>query len=100
MTKKTKTKKLSLRQRLRIQSSIDLDVMQAAVHIAVRDVVASHSKISPIDVMRLIAGGQVKSLEKRLITELANETEAKLEAIYNKQMNLLPEDHDGNVKEA
>ena len=73
--------------------------MVEAVRIAARDVVKPHSQINPHDVMRLISTGQTKTLREDLITQLANETEAELEAIYNKQMNLLPEDSDADKKE-
>ena len=100
MAKKTKAKKISFRQRLRNQCAERLDVMAEAVRITARDVVAPHSQISSLDVMRLLCAGQTKTLREDLITQLANETEAELEAIYNKQMNLLPEDPDGDKKEA
>ena len=100
MAKKTKAKKISFRQRLRNQSADRLDVMAEAVRIAVRDVVAPHSQINPHDVMRLLCTGQTKTLREDLITQLANETQDELEAIFNKQMNLLPEDSDGDKKEA
>lgn len=99
MVKKTKAKKISFRQRLRNQCADRLDVMAEAVRIATRDVVKPHSQINPHDVMRLICTGQTKTLREDLITQLANETEAELEAIYNKQMNLLPEDSDADKKE-
>ena len=100
MAKKTKAKKISFRQRLRNQCAERLDVMAEAVRITARDVVAPHSKISSLDVMRLLCAGQTKTLREDLITQLANETQDELEAIFNKQMNLLPEDPDGDKKEA
>jgi len=101
MAKKTKkAKPMSFRQRLRVQSADRLDIMEEAVRIAVRDVVAPHSAVNPHDIMRLLCTGQTKTLREDLITQLANETEAELEAIYNKQMNLLPEDPDGDKKES
>jgi len=100
MAKKTKAKKISFRQRLRNQSADRLDVMAEAVRIAVRDVVAPHSQINPHDVMRLLCTGQTKTLREDLITQLANETEAELESIYNRQMELLKEDSSGDEKEA
>lgn len=100
MAKKTKAKKISFRQRLRNQCAERLDVMAEAVRIVAHDVVKPHSKINSLDVMRLLCAGQTKTLRENLITQLANETEAELEAIYNKQMNLLPEDSDGDKKES
>ncbi len=103
MAKKTKAKKakpMSFRQRLRVQSADRLDIMEEAVRIAVRDVVAPHSAVNPHDIMRLLCTGQTKTLREQIITELANETEFELEALYNKQLNLLPEGSDGDEKES
>ncbi len=99
MAKKTKAKKISFRQRLRNQCAERLDVMAEAVRIAAQEVVEPYSQINPLHIMRLICTGQTKTLREDLITQLANETEAELEKIYNKQMNLLPEDSDADQKE-
>lgn len=89
MAKKTKkAKPMSFRQRLRVQSADRLDIMEEAVRIAVRDVVAPHSAVNPHDIMRLLCTGQTKTLREQIITELANETEFELEALYNKQIGL------------
>ena len=89
MAKKTKkAKPMSFRQRLRVQSADRLDIMEEAVRIAVRDVVAPHSAVNTHDIMRLLCTGQTKTLREQIITELANETEFELEALYNKQIGL------------
>lgn len=98
MAKKTKAKKISFRQRLRNQCSDRLDKIVGAAYDAV-DGAKAGAKIATVDIMRLCAGTQTKTLREDLITQLANETEAELEAIYNKQMNLLPEDDDADKKE-
>lgn len=90
MAKKTKkSKKVSLRQRLRIKSKERLEAIQMEVAEACDAAVKSTgAKINSLDVMRLICGSQTKTLRDQLITELANETERELEAIYNKQIGL------------
>jgi hypothetical protein len=99
MAKKTKAKKISFRQRLRNQCADRLDVIIKASYDAV-DKAKGNSHIGTKEIMRLCSGGQTKTLREDLITQLANETEAELEAIYNKQMNLLPEDPDADKKES
>ncbi len=99
MAKKTKAKKISFRQRLRNKSEETLDTIIKAAYDAVDKAKGGHH-ISTVDIMRLCSGGQTKTLRENLITQLANETEAELEAIYNRQMNLLPEDPDGDKKES
>ena len=84
----TKAKKMTFRQRLRVEAGEILDGLCNIVSGLASEVVAEESKINSADVMRLLSGGQTKSLRHRLITELANEKEAKLEALYNRQQQL------------
>lgn len=91
--KKSKVKRATLRQRLRQQSAGRLDVLTADVKTAVEDTLKSAgTEINPYDVMRLLSGGQTKTLREQLITDLSNEVENELEALYNKQLGLLPGD--------
>lgn len=83
-----KAKKMTFRQRLRAQSEDRLKEMVKTVQILVVESVKPVSEINPYDVMRLACGKQTKSLRNRLIGELANEHEAELEKIYNKQQDL------------
>lgn len=95
MAKKKKVKAMTLRQRLRAKAQEKLESLQEDVIDAVGSACDSHNtKINPYDMMRLISGGMTKTLRERLITELANETEAELEALYNKQLGLLEDDTD------
>ncbi len=89
-----KAKKMTFRQRLRAQSEERLQHMESAIRILATESVKAVSAINPFDVMRLASGTQTKSLRHRLVTELANEAEAELEALYNKQMDLLKGDSD------
>lgn len=92
---KKKPKALTFRQRLRLKSQEKLESIQRDVNDAVVAAVDSNNtKLHPRLVMQLCVGGQTKTLREKLITELANETEAELEALYNKQLGLLPEDTD------
>ena len=93
MKKNTKAKKLSFRQRLRLQSAERLDKIASTMHGAgERACEESKTNIDPLDVMRLLSNTQTKSLREQLITELSNEVEAELEAIYNRQMDFIEDD--------
>jgi hypothetical protein len=97
MAKKVKAKKLSFRQRLRAQSAERLEKIEATMRgAAIRVCEESDTKINPYHVMRLMTGGMTKTLREQLITELANETEDELEAIYNKQIGLDLGDDNGD----
>jgi len=90
---KQQIRKLSFRQRLRLQSAERLDVIAADVRAAVEDSLKSAKTSLPPDVvMQLCCGGQTKTLREQLITQLANEVENELEALYNKQLDLMPGD--------
>jgi hypothetical protein len=98
--KKPKAKPESFRQRLRTKAQSRLEKILDDADNAIMDSVNSNdTEINRHDVMRLLSGTQTKTLREQLITELANENEAALEAIYNKQIDLLPEDDSGDEKE-
>ena len=94
--KTKKVRKVTFRQRLRADADERLTKMIVAMRGA-GVVVCDDSKtnINPYDVMRLACGRQNKSLRYQVVSDLANEMEAELEKLYNKQMNLLKEDSDG-----
>ena len=84
-----KAKKMTFRQRLRADAEDKLQQMESTVRLLATDALKSEgTTINPFDVMRLASGTQTKSLRYRLIGELANEKEAELEALYNKQQDL------------
>ena len=90
---KQQSRKLSFRQRLRLQSAERLDVIAADVRLAVEDSLKSvKTSLHPDLVTQLCCGGQTKTLREQLITQLANEVENELEALYNKQLDLMPGD--------
>jgi len=101
MAKKTKAKKkMSFRQRLRNQSAERLEAIEAEIVRASDKVLADlGANLMAVSVMRLISGSQTKTLREDLITILSNQTEAELESIFNRQMELLKEDPDGDEKE-
>ncbi len=100
MAKKSKAKKLSLRQRLRNDAAHQLGKIRREVEEVTEHVLqGAETEISKVDVFRLLSGGQTKTLEEQLVTELANEKEAELERIYNSQIDLLPESKDADEKE-
>jgi hypothetical protein len=87
--KKSKKVKVSFRQRLRNDAAEQLYTLKRKFEDACEDVVIAESTgIEKRDVFRLLAGGQTKTLEERLVTELANEKEDALERMYNSQQDL------------
>lgn len=98
MAKKTKAPKLSFRQRLRNDAAQNLsDLKRKFEEVTESELIAANTGISKYDVFRLLSGGQTKTLEERLITELANEKEATLESIYNSQIGLDLGESNGDV---
>jgi len=91
----SKVKGLTFRQRLRERSADRLDSIAIGVAKAADSAIEkADTDIHVHDVMRLLCGGQTKTLREQLITELSNEAEADLEKIYNRQIGLLPEGDD------
>ncbi len=87
--KKPAVRVLNLRQRLRLQSAEKLDKIANDVRLLVaEEVLAAETEINSYDVMRLICNSQTKSIRTKLISELTNETERRLELFFNKQQNL------------
>lgn len=91
--KKTKKKAVSFRQRLRTQAQSKLEkILDDADNAIMESVKSNGTAIHRGEIMRLLSGGQTKTLRDQVITELANETEKQLEEIYNTQLGLLPGD--------
>jgi len=89
MAKKKAKKKVSFRQRLRAESQERLEKIAVDVSEAALAAVRSHNtEINPLLVMQLLCSQQTKTLRENLITELSNEKELELEAIYNTQLGL------------
>jgi hypothetical protein len=82
--------KLTFRQRLRKDAEAKLDAMITTMGAAGVRVVEEHdSGIDPALLMQLASQPvHGKTLRHDLVTKLANEAEAALEAIYNNQMDL------------
>lgn len=83
-----KAKKLTLRQRLRQDAEKKLDGMieQASEKVAT---VTEGTSVDFYLLMQLASQpGQGKTLRDNLITKLANDKEAELEEIYNRQQGL------------
>lgn len=87
----TKTRKQTLRQRLRVDAAKELDVLVGAARKALNNM-AAKSGIGGIELGRMVGSSQTDSLEKALITKLADRKEAELEKIYNTQQSLLSEE--------
>lgn len=95
--KKNKIKKMSLRQRLRQRADGRLDELQGLVNVAmIRVGEEADTDINLYDVLRMMVGTQTKTIREKLITELANEEERRLEDLYNSQQALDLEDKDGD----
>jgi hypothetical protein len=87
--KKSKVKVITFRQRLRAQSEERLDKMLSVMGTAAQRVCEeTNTEINPYDLMRLACNRQTKGLRYKLTSELSNEVENELEAIYNKQQAL------------
>lgn len=85
--KKMTLKKLTLRQRLRNDAEAQLDKLVAQAGDAVDQILAGTS-LTAWDLMHLASSTQNKSLRAHMVTQLANEKEAELERLYNKQQDL------------
>ena len=86
---KPKAKPVSFRQRLRNDAAEELYKIRLKFEeVCESELIAANTGISKTDVFKLLSGSQTKTLEEALITELANEKETALEAIYNKQIDL------------
>lgn len=99
MAKKAKAKEQSFRQRLRQAAEAQLNGVSLKVKLAVGDI-AIENGLKPEDLAKLVSGSQIKTLREGMVTTLANLKEAELEAIYNKQMDLLPGEADANEEKA
>jgi hypothetical protein len=93
MTKKTKAKALTFRQRLRVGATSRLEIHRnELVDQAAK--IAGKLGVKTQDLLKYAAGGQIKTTEAALVTAIANAQEAELEALYNKQMDLPGVDND------
>lgn len=86
-----KAKKLTLRQRLRQSAETKLGEIVVEMNQAASRVIdQAGSGINREDLMKLCSLPETRTLTIRakLVTDLANEAEAELEALYNKQQGL------------
>jgi len=83
------TKKMTLRQRLREDAARKLEAIGSTMNAAAERVADEHdTNIDMTEVMKMLANTQVGTLQQKLIGELANEAEVKLERLYNSQQDL------------
>lgn len=86
---KSKKRKPSLRQRLRTDAEKKLELLITNVRKEASAVVHETS-VDPALLMQLAAQPErSKSLRNALVTVIANDTERKLEKLYNDQMDML-----------
>lgn len=88
MSKKTK---LTFRQRLRVEGEGDLVKIVATATAGIRQV-ADDNGLQVGELAKLCSPGEHKTLFEDMVTQLANNKEDALEALYNKQMDLIPEE--------
>lgn len=94
--KNQEVKRLTLRQRLRNDAEKRLDeILQMMRQAGARVTDEAGTEIQPSLLMQLASQpNEGKTLRNSLVTQLANEAEAKLEAIYNRQIALPGVDND------
>lgn len=80
-----KAKKETLRQQMRAQAEIELDLIATRVIKAVCEVAPD---IAPLDIMKLCSSNQTTTLRAKLVGEIANRAEAELLELWNDQQNL------------
>lgn len=80
----SKRKIPSLRSRLRDDAKSELTILVMDASIALKKL-SSPAGISVTDLAKMIGSSQTESLEKALITKLADRKEAELEQIYTAQ---------------
>ncbi len=86
---KKEAKRLTLRQQLRADATEKLDALERLMETAASRVCEeANTNINPYDLMRMMTSGQNKTVREQLVTDLANEAEAKLMQIYNDQLSL------------
>ena len=86
---KRKAKKVTLRQRMRLRATVAIDDLEKIVVLNVGDTLKEAGiELNPYDVMRLFGNRQVKHLREKAVIALADQYEAELEALYNKQIGL------------
>ncbi len=91
MARKKKAKKITLRQRLRADAAEKLVGLKQQAVERVGEI-ADAAGINKYDLMKACTVGHLATLEKQLVTDLANNAEAELERIYNSQQKLDLED--------
>ncbi len=91
-----KAKKITLRQRMRARAEKQITDLENLVIVGVtRAAEEAGVELDPHDVMRLYGNPNIKYQREKAVIQLANQYEAELEALYNKQMDLLKDDSDG-----
>ncbi len=86
---KKKAKRVTLRQRMRKQAEGEINAFESLVVTGVeRALEEAGVDLDPYDVMRLFGNSQTKYLREKAVISLANQYEAELEALYNRQQEL------------
>jgi hypothetical protein len=84
---KAKQKEQSLRQKMREKANSKLEeVLDNASNALSASVLIT--KLDPIEVARMLVGGQTKTLRDKLVTQLTNQIEQEMVEIWNNQQDL------------
>jgi hypothetical protein len=97
--KPTDAPAMSFRQRLRKNADLKLTIMLTELGRAAQEVV-DETSVSEIDLMKLASGTQTSTLREGLVTQLSNDKELELEAIYNTQQGLELGDGDADEEKS
>lgn len=95
MAKKSKVKKLTLRQQLRAKAEEQLKGLKEQAVERVGEI-ADAAGINKYELMKACSVAHHTTLEHQLVTDLANNAEAELMRIWNNQQDLPLGDDDGD----
>lgn len=89
-------KKKTLRQQLREQATSELEILRNKVVDAVAKMMPHY--LATQDLLTLASSTRNQSLKNKLVSKIANEKEAELLRLYNKQNDLPLGDKDADAK--
>lgn len=90
MAGKKKARKTTFRQRIRDQADTRLNRLLATAHNALKVAIGDDNAPISIELLaRILSSSDTKTLRTRVITDMADQYEKELEALYNKQQEKL-----------
>lgn len=102
MATKKKARKTTFRSRIRQQATTRLDRLLSDAHNAIEGVIKdTNAPVTVETLARILSSSDTKTIRVRVITDMADQYEAELEALYNKQQEKLDlGDAGGQAKES